>query len=254
MNQRNIFFIHGFLGLPQDWDQVLSHLNLPTSANIQKLNLWSYLQTQKSVSFESWAEDFNQNVIERYGNVKDSENILVGYSLGGRLAGMALRQNPELWHKLILLSSNLSFDDDWDPKRDLTNERQARSQADALWAKRFREENWDKVVGDWNAQSVFVGSQKEPLRTVDAFDRETIGRSLEVWSQARHQNMRRTYKDASDKILSLVGALDSKYLQQWSEFKKENEALNLKIIANSGHRLLFDQPEEVAKEISLFLK
>src|SRR3954466_10003273 len=74
--------------------------------------------------------------------------ILLGYSLGGRLALQALLAGAH-YECAIFISTGLGIDDEV--------ARQARRASDEAWAQRFENDDWDAVINAWNAQPVLAG-------------------------------------------------------------------------------------------------
>src|SRR5690606_21950754 len=97
-------------------------------------------------NFAAWAKNFNTWVTEI---TQGSPAYLVGYSLGGRLALHALKENPKLWQQVFLLSTNPGLQDD--------SARGIRARQDQAWAEKFKSDPWDEVLEHWNAQAVFDG-------------------------------------------------------------------------------------------------
>lgn len=114
----------GFLGRENDWDFL-------------KLPLTPVSITAKS-SFLTWAQEFNQQV-------SGSDNILIGYSMGARLALHALLDQPKKWQAAILLSCHPGL-----------KEPQDRLEQDKKWARRFETEPWESLMAEWNAQIVLA--------------------------------------------------------------------------------------------------
>src|SRR5687768_13002359 len=85
----NIFALHGFLGLPSDWD----FLN-PQFA----INLYDYADCD----FWEFAKVFNDLASET-----QSPKMILGYSLGGRLAMHAFLAQPDLWDGAVFVSAHL---------------------------------------------------------------------------------------------------------------------------------------------------
>ena len=69
-------------------------------------------------------------------------DVLVGYSMGGRLALQALIDGAP-FDRAVIISAGLNLEENRD-------ERRARDEA---WARRFESDPWDEVIRDWNAQS-----------------------------------------------------------------------------------------------------
>ena len=77
----NVYFLHGFLGLPSDWVPTLDdmHKDPKFDAHVHLMNLWRTIEdTQVETMFEDWATEFSKEL-------QGEDNWLVGYSLGGRL-------------------------------------------------------------------------------------------------------------------------------------------------------------------------
>src|SRR5260370_31174763 len=115
--------LHGFLGRGADWDFV------------------------RDAGFALRAPGFFG------GDSLDSvrpvpSDILLGYSMGARLALHFMRTYPVA--KAILISAGIATAEP------------GRQELDETWARRFESEPWDSVVEAWNSQSVF-GGRRNPL-------------------------------------------------------------------------------------------
>lgn len=104
MERLNVFFLHGFLGRPSDWDRIQAKLPVAEGLRFFNLDYFKNPLLDPKNSLSSWADHFI-NWIETQSGLHD-RNILVGYSLGGRLALHALEKKPGLWHRLVLISTN----------------------------------------------------------------------------------------------------------------------------------------------------
>lgn len=192
-------------------------------------------------SFAQWAENFNQWAQEQ-GSSEDA-NILVGYSLGGRLALHALEQNSALWRQVILISTNPGFDDGQQNLSLGSEERRQRSAGDTLWADEFLQSSWDLVLQKWNSQAVFARGGKEPLRSENEYSRELLSLALTQWSLSQQKNMRPVIQKNIEKVCWMVGEWDNKYVQLSQHLAFQIPGLVVDQIPASSHRVLFDCPE-----------
>ena len=167
-----IYALHGFLGLPSDWD----------GFNVEAIRI------RAAPSMEDWAKEFNRQVREQGG-----KHFLMGYSMGGRLALHALIDAPELWEKAFLLSTHPG----------LIEGKDARMLADEEWARRFESEPFDVVVGDWMRQPVFKGTAT-PVRHESDFNKKELSSQLRQFSLAKQAKL------SSDKAEWYVGERDQK--------------------------------------------
>ena len=99
-------------------------------------------------------EDFEQTVqfleSQIQSLIKDEPYILIGYSLGGRIAQYyALQARVKIGHlkAVILEGANLGLQSEQEKQTRLTN--------DKMWAERFFHETPEAVLEDWYQQPVF---------------------------------------------------------------------------------------------------
>ncbi|MCX7979005.1 MAG: alpha/beta fold hydrolase, partial [Bdellovibrionaceae bacterium] len=158
---------------------------------------------------------------------------------GGRLALELLRANESI--SLLVCSAGPGLPDNDDAGR------RARLQSDQNWAQRFRNEEWSKVLTDWNAQGVFSADCFEPKRKEEEFDRESVALSLENWGWARQRDCHPLIRRKGAQICALVGDRDKIYCQRWEPLA--SSVGYFRKIPGAGHRLLFEAPREVAKAL-----
>jgi len=238
----NVFLLHGFLGRPEDWKPVEDYLaqeNLrffvPDYFRIPRL---SPLQ-----NFEQWAKNFNSWAeAQTQGQGK---NILVGYSLGGRLALHALADNPALWNKAVFISTNPGFNDPHHSFDNLSEERKKRWLSDSKWAANFMNSPWESVIQAWNAQPIFSGGENEPQRAEKEYSRDTLSLALTQWSLAQQKNMREVLKQNCEKISWLVGEDDEKFADAAQLLKIEIPELHVQLL-NAAHRIPYEAPQILA--------
>ncbi len=116
----NLYALHGFLGLSHDWSP-FPYINYPQELTHEELPFWE------------WASWFNQNV-SSWSEKRNKKNILLGYSLGGRLAMHLLISKPELWDGAIIISAH--------PGLSSELEKEQRVAQDHEWAVRFKNDPW----------------------------------------------------------------------------------------------------------------
>lgn len=252
MERINLFFLHGFLGRPQDWSAVVE--GLPSDDHLRCFvpDYFNEVKLSPRNNFDDWASNFNLWV-QSCVNSSD-RNILVGYSLGGRLAIHALMQNPTLWSKVALVSMNPGLADENSDGSTQSSPREQRLRNDLFWADKFSKNNWDELLKEWNSQSVFAGSLLEPVRLERDYDRALLSAALTEWSLARQRNMVPVLKQHCDKVLWIVGEIDKKYVELTSDLLKEIPALKVTQIPDAAHRVLFDKPQVLQVVIQDLLK
>jgi 2-succinyl-6-hydroxy-2,4-cyclohexadiene-1-carboxylate synthase len=222
-----IYALHGFLGKPTDWNEVF-----PASHLVQTPNLF-----EKEISpLWDWSKGFNSSVIE-------SSNVLVGYSMGGRLALHALIQNPKLWKAAIIISANPGMDD--------PVQCSIRQIEDSEWAKKILNQPWNELMIDWNRQSVFDGSKIE--RNEIDFDRTSLAKAMISWSLGNQDNLMPAIERLEMPILWIAGENDTKYTEIARRMKFRHPKSKISIAPLAGHRVPWQQKLWFQKEVEQFL-
>ncbi|OOF21213.1 2-succinyl-6-hydroxy-2,4-cyclohexadiene-1-carboxylate synthase [Salinivibrio sp. IB574] len=142
-NGPRVVFLHGLLGCGDDWQAVtaaLSHchwlcLDLPGHGES-----W----TQQCQHFDD-ACDAILTTCEQVWERQPA--LLVGYSLGARLAMHCATYAPTRWSGVLLEGGHPGLADN--------EARQQRLAHDKQWATRFRHQPLDAVLDDWYRQPVF---------------------------------------------------------------------------------------------------
>ncbi len=254
----NLFFVHGFLGKPEDWDFIRDKISNKFSVKVFAVDCFADVGLTPDNNFSMWAVHFNEYVKKRVQ--EGDHNILIGYSLGGRLALHSLELDPWLWKSSILISANPGFDDSYDENsKDCaenfqSSEREARILQDTSWSEKFLNFEWNELLAEWNSQAVFNGSLNEPRRKESDFNRSYLSLALSQWSLSKQKNFRPFLANHTSKVRWMVGERDAKFLQLSKKLKELLPELDLIVIPEASHRVMFDQPQGLVGEIQKVLQ
>ena len=196
----SITAVPGFLGLPADW------------------------------SFLSAAFDVQVPPVDA---IPDEGEILLGYSMGGRLALRALLAGAR-YRKAVIVSAGLGIEGE--------KVRAERRKADELWAQRFESEAWPSLMEQWNAQPVFAGTSILPRREGD-FRRPELARHLREFSPAVLEPIAARLREIAIPVLWIAGERDEKYVEEANRAVALLPNADLWICPGAGHRVPWDQPE-----------
>lgn len=189
--------LHGFLGNPRDWD------------------------------FLRDAGFFIETPL--LGAVPPRGDILLGYSLGGRLALHALLAGAR-YKRAIFVSTSLGVEGE--------EARAARRAADEAWARRFETEDFDPVMSDWNAQPVLAGPSLS--RNRDDYD----PRALREWSSAVLPPVASRLHELTIPTLWIAGARDAKYVAEAKRAASLTLRASAAIVEGAGHRVPWERSDE----------
>lgn len=142
-----LVFLHGFLGCCEDWNETINLLK--DDFNCIALDLPGH---GNSVTVSSPLNDGFNHCHELIKDMLDEldieQYVLIGYSLGGRIAlDYARTQNDQRLRKLVLESSHIGLLNDHDKER--------RFMEDHSWAKTFATQSILETLFDWYEQDIF---------------------------------------------------------------------------------------------------
>lgn len=218
------YALHGFLGRPSDWKFL--------EDDIEKVDLFRY--DPLPASLEEWARQFNESV-------PGDGHILIGYSLGARLALHAMQQQPNKWSALVLISCHPGIED--------AQEKSLKLETDTQWGQRFLKEPWEPLLKDWNKQNVLETSHS-PKRTESQYGRESLYHALTNWSSGTQKTV---FKELTIPTLWIVGELDKKYVDLAQKVELKHEKSSKQILPGCGHRVFADNPEQLNATIKTFI-
>lgn len=199
------YYLHGFLGKETD--------------HADGVDLYSFSDPLDGL--ETFAHSFNKQID------KNEENVLIGYSMGGRLALHCLAEAPGLWSRVILISTH--------PGLQSEEERSQRIQHDLEWAHAFEIDSWEDLMDHWNAQDVFCG--EKVIRHEQDYTRKKLADSLRGWSLGKQRDFRPFLSQLNIPILWITGGKDEKFTQLGTELSFSHPDSSHLIIPEVGHRI-----------------
>lgn len=227
-----ILAIPGFLGLPLDWDFL--QLNNLRGVDWQSFSL---------NSFSEWTSEYLEWVSLQ--ELKPNR-ILMGYSLGGRLALHALIAKPELWTGAIIISAHVGLAN--------VQEKEKRYEKDKDWANRFETEDWTTLMESWESQDVFQSDTFQFKRDEKQYQRTKLARALTNLSLSKQENLYDSIQTLPIPILWVTGVKDEKYSKLAQNVIFVDPRSKCVQIANAGHRAPWTQPHLFSQTVKAFLK
>ena len=161
----------------------------------------------------------------------------IGYSLGGRLLMHAAIQNPSYFKNLVIISAHTGLES--------KTEKSLRLQADSNWSERFLSQPWDKVITAWNEQAALKSDSPPPIRTEADYNKAMLAHALTAWSLGNQENLTTAINLLPQKLLWIVGDQDLKFKAIAQELAKKAANIQLEIIPNAGHRVMWEKPSVV---------
>jgi len=209
---------HGFLGTKHDF---------------------AFLENVCTHSLADWKVPLSE-----FGKAFKAEHpILLGYSLGGRLALHALLANPSLYKGAVIVSAHLGLKN--------PQERKKRLAADKQLAVKLLDMPFQAFCESWDAQAIFQGSPKM-IRKEQDFDKEALIHALTAWSLGNQEDLQPQIEALSVPILYIAGSQDTKYVEIAKNLKLKSPFSKIEIVKESGHRIPWQSKEIFIKLLSEF--
>ena len=243
-----LWCVHGNLQTTEVWQQVGDRWWESLSTRTVKLELVD-LWASEAADFQQWTKELRLQVENRLQ--PGEPQWLMGYSLGGRLALHALLDSPQLWAGGIAIAADPGIK---------AREGQARArerclQRDLGWGQRFLTEPWERLLRDWDRQSVFTGYACSLNRTEVAFDRYRIRQLFDRFSKGRQADLRTALaQHHRPPILFVSGEHDRKYVTIGSELEDTCECITHTIVPTAGHRVPWENPSGFIEAVKQFVQ
>ena len=191
--------------------------------------LSGFLGTESDWDFLPWPH-------APFAGEASDEDILIGYSMGGRLALQFLEWRRV--RKAVIVSAGLNAPDE------------ERRHRDEEWARRFESEEWSSLMRDWNAQPVFGGHAVS--RRESDYDRAELARQLRGSSPAVLAPPR--LEAIETPILWVAGERDAKYAGIAKHAVERLPHAQLWICPEAAHRVPWEQPRALIERLRVFLE
>jgi 2-succinyl-6-hydroxy-2,4-cyclohexadiene-1-carboxylate synthase len=244
-----VLFLHGFMGSSADWRDVMVPLGDRTFCIAVDLpgHGASLGMAPDTYSIEGAA----RAMIGILDDLEVVRPIVVGYSMGGRLALYLALRYPERCAGLFLESAS--------PGLESADERVARRAADESKARRLESDDFRAFLRDWYCQPLFASlARNENLlrRTIEARLRNDPGelaRSLRVMGTGRQPSLWGELEYLTVPTLAVAGGLDGKYARISSRLAGINPRIESAVVPGAGHNVHAETPASYISLLGGFL-
>lgn len=239
----NFVFLHGTLQRSSVWSNIIESLREEGARKkcftVGKA-LAPDLYLDNPLDLETWLEDLDAKITGK-------NNILIGYSLGGRFALDLYQRNSEKYQALVLVCTDPGLEDRSAESALLAN--------DDKWEKRFREMQWSEMMELWNSLPTFCGKPNNNPPIEGDFDRESLARLWKISSKARNPSLWGVVKNLSVPTLAISGELDLKFTEIAKRIKQVNPSVVEHVsLPELGHRVPWEGESKFLAVLVDFLR
>ena len=235
-NDTPLVLLHGLLGDANDWQPVIDRLpghhcialDLPGHGQHHELRVNDFEQSHQWL-----CRELASRGIERY--------LLVGYSLGGRLALYHASREPAGLSGLLLENCHPGLP---------AGERAARIAHDESWAERFEREPLADVLADWYRQGVFAdldeAARARQIARRLGNDGKAVAAMLRATSLGQQPDLASWLAQGTLPVTWVSGKRDHKFHQLACLMASQHRKIN-HLELDGGHNLHAHQPEAFAR-------
>jgi 2-succinyl-6-hydroxy-2,4-cyclohexadiene-1-carboxylate synthase len=176
--------------------------------------------------------------------------LLVGYSLGGRLALRAALRDPERYLGIVTIGATAGIDE--------PSLRSMRAEADERLAAWMEAAPIEDIVGVWERQPLFA-DQSEALIEAQrpgrlAQDPAALAMLLRTAGQGVLEPVWHELLFLELPLLAIAGARDEGYVRAAKRIADMAPRGRAEIVEEAGHAVQLQRPEEVARLLEEFLR
>lgn len=237
-----IWCLHGAVGEAADWEDWTVD-----GWAVRRVDLWRFLDCCP-MSLAAFGDALNREA-ESLGGPR----VLLGYSMGGRLALQALAAGGP-WAAAVIISAHPGLED--------AAQRSRRLASDAVWASRALSGDWAGFLADWNRQGVLEpGNRREADERRPADRRGLVARRREIarsfidWSLGAQPPLWDRLGSIRAPLLWVAGERDAKFraLAERAAALAGARGEPVAIAPGAGHRVPWEAPEWLASRVGKFL-
>jgi 2-succinyl-6-hydroxy-2,4-cyclohexadiene-1-carboxylate synthase len=234
-----VTLVHGFLGSPADWADVLARLAPGIACDCVAL-------AELGCGCVDEAASRLAGRLERHPC-----DLLVGYSMGGRIALELAASRPALAPRLLLLAASPGLDDG--------AERARRAAEDDARAGEILRDGLDAFVERWYRLPIFASFTRHASFTAARVRRAQgeaafWARCVAGCSPGRGTPRWGAIPALAARTVFAAGVLDERYAAYAARAKSIAPALRTELIAGAGHVLPLEAPDACARLIESTLQ
>ena len=240
-------FLHGFMGSSADWIPIVQALE--DEFHGLTIDLPGHGRSLDRPEEAYSVPGATEAVVEVFDAEGVSSCVLVGYSMGGRVALSLALRHPNRVGRLVLESAS--------PGLRTAEERAERREVDAERAGRI-EEDLKAFLTDWYRLPLFASLARhdlvdEMVRTRSVNDPDELAWALRGLSPGRQTSFWDQLNEIQCPTLVLAGALDDKYTAITEEAAARIEAARRVVIPEAGHNVHAERPAAFRDALGQFL-
>jgi len=234
---RKICFVHGFTQTGKSWSDAANYIADTTNTFIDAPDHGESQGTSLTLQESG-------DAIAKIAHGK----VLIGYSMGARMALHAAIQHPQSIAGLVLVSGTAGIEDD--------SERAARVQTDDALAQHIESVGTSVFIEEWIRQPLFAESEfgddeiQDRCRNTAA----SLASSLRMCGTGQQDPLWSRLHTIDMPVLLIAGSRDTKFTAIATRMHELIPQSTLSILDNAGHNAHLDQPIAFGESVKAWLQ
>lgn len=246
-----LVFLHGFTGSASNWESLFDELAL-LGMRMIAIDMLGHGQSSMPEQPERYTMQHCQAdilaTLEELG-VLPGEAILLGYSMGGRIA--LYTAFSHFFRALILESASPGLED--------AAEREQRRQSDAALAESIERDGVAAFIERWERLPLFTSQSNLAIETKQALHRQRLtnqthglANSLRGVGTGEQPALYAQLPSLAIPVLLIAGQLDTKFCTIGRQMERLLPCAALSIVPGAGHTVHLEQPALYAQLVRQF--
>ena len=248
-SQPIVLLLHGFIGDNQDFSPIISLLSQKYCC--LAVDLPGHGKTRVNGD-ESCYNIFNtaQALIELLNDLQIDKCLLLGYSMGGRLALYMTLHFPDRFDKVVLESAS--------PGLKTSKDRSHRLQSDLHISQKLENSNLKEFLLSWYDRPLFKSLKKSPdfpqliASRLAANNPIELAKSLRNMGTGNQPSLWEKLAQNQIPLLLLAGEYDDKFTTINTEMANLCLTASLQIVPKAGHNIHFENIDEFIAVVRQF--
>ncbi|MGL5834191.1 MAG: 2-succinyl-6-hydroxy-2,4-cyclohexadiene-1-carboxylate synthase [Waterburya sp.] len=242
-----MLFLHGFMGDCHDFAQVSDSLS---DFCCLIVDLPGHGQTKVQQDSNYQMSNVALALIELLGELNIKQCILVGYSMGGRIALYLAIHFPQYFQGVILESTSPGLSNQLERDRRLVQDLKLAEQLESL--------NLADFIQQWYSQPLFSSfvqhpNYQEAIARRLGNDPYKLAKSLHFMGLGTQSSLWNRLGEIQVPLLLIVGELDPKFVKLNQLMAQDCLQARLQIVASTGHNVHFEHSAQFSSLIKHFI-
>jgi 2-succinyl-6-hydroxy-2,4-cyclohexadiene-1-carboxylate synthase len=251
VKQDAIVFLHGFLGRSDDWQDVAEQFESDYYCVMPDLP--GHGDTPLSDCQEDYTiESAGKSIIELLDDLEIERAVLVGYSMGGRIALHTALEYQDRFGALVVESAGPGLRTGQERSERIAVDEKNIEKLDRLGMKRF--------IDYWYNVPLFESLQNHPDKLALLKEKrvtnskEGLILSLRGTGKGRQPSLWSRLQELHLPVLLVCGELDSKFVGTSTEMSGKMQSAQLNAVPGAGHNVHLEQPGKFAQAVGDFIR